>query len=87
MRACTVDWLQGLAAHLMGYESLADLQEQKRQVRDIVFSTWGACVDADPEHPDKPFKVGRGVGSEVWVVGCVHVSMGEGWGGGWGNAS
>ena len=37
---------------------LSDLGTQRSNLRELVFSTWGACVAPDPEHPDRPFKVG-----------------------------
>lgn len=32
-----------------------DHKTTRAQVRQILFSTWGACVSADPERPNKPF--------------------------------
>ena len=34
--------------------------EQRKELRDIVFSVWPACTEADPEHPDEPFRVSFG---------------------------
>lgn len=35
--------------------SLADIKEQRRQMRDIIFSTYAACTEPDPDHLDRPF--------------------------------
>ena len=35
----------------------ADIVEQRKELRDIVFTVWPACTEADPEHPDQPFRV------------------------------
>eukprot|EP00955_Chlamydomonas_euryale_P062123 358293-Chlamydomonas_euryale.AAC.1 len=35
--------------------NIADALEQREQVKQILYSSWGACVLADPENKDKPF--------------------------------
>ncbi|KAG1676362.1 hypothetical protein FOA52_001157 [Chlamydomonas sp. UWO 241] len=35
--------------------NIADALEQREQVKQILYSSWGACVLPDPEHLDKPF--------------------------------
>ena len=35
--------------------NIADAIQQREQVKEILYSSWGACVLPDPEHPDKPF--------------------------------
>lgn len=35
----------------------SDIVTQRKELRDIVFSVWPACTEADPEHPDRAFTV------------------------------
>ncbi|GAX76945.1 hypothetical protein CEUSTIGMA_g4392.t1 [Chlamydomonas eustigma] len=35
--------------------NISDAMQQREQVRDILYSSWGACVLPDPENPNKPF--------------------------------
>ena len=41
----------------MPFHNVKDVGEQRRQLREIIFSCWPACSAPDPEHPDVPFMV------------------------------
>ncbi|KAK9861526.1 hypothetical protein WJX84_001771 [Apatococcus fuscideae] len=40
---------------VMPFHNVKDVGEQRKQLRDIIFSCWPACSAPDPEHPDVPF--------------------------------
>ncbi|KAJ9527973.1 hypothetical protein QJQ45_005588 [Haematococcus lacustris] len=35
---------------------ISEVRQQQEQVRQILYSTYGACTESDPLHPDQPFK-------------------------------
>jgi len=53
---------------------LSEVAEQRRQMRDILYSTWPACSEPDPDTPDKPF-VADAIVANPPTYGHIHCAQ------------